>query len=216
MHVIFYSACAHDSIISNAVVLMFVLVASSRSVVVCFLLVNSPASEFRRRGTRFRTRRKFEMKSRSAILFYFSRKVASGCKRFYTLDVEECWVVKWRNHSVNYLFAPQRHVVFRGIFVTTAPGDCELPPSHCCWFTPGGSDTVTRWRRSLVGSTSGLGEGKRKMCPYRDSNQYWAAVERTIPTTLSRCTRKNSVGVISVMYFLNFRFVGSVTRALPW
>ena len=49
--------------------------------------------------------------SRSVILFYFIRKVTSVCKRFCTPDVEECWVVKWRKHSVNYLFAPQRHVV---------------------------------------------------------------------------------------------------------
>jgi hypothetical protein len=85
VHVLFYCACAHDSI-TSAAVLMFVLVLISRSVILFYF-----------------------------TLFYLIRKVTSGCKRFCTPDVEECRVVKWRKHSVNYLFAPQRRVVSRYI-----------------------------------------------------------------------------------------------------
>lgn len=143
-----------------------------------------------------------------------------GCERFCTPGVEECWVVMWRKHSVNYLFAPQRHVVLsRCICNHGARWRCdgELPGLRCYCFIPGGNDTVTHGRGGLVGSKSGLGVlGKTEMCFYRDSNQDSAAVERPIPTTLSRLTRKHSVRIISVMHFLYIGVMGSVTWALPW
>jgi hypothetical protein len=88
----------------------------------------------------------------------------------------------------------------RGIFVTTAPGDGELPASRCYCFTPGGSDTVTRWRGSLVGSSPGLGVlGMTKMCSYRYSNQDSVAVSTAaIPIhtkTFVSCYKCNALSV---------------------
>ena len=114
------------------------------------------------------------------------------------------------------LSAPQRHVVLSRYICNLGARLGELPGLRCYCFIPGGSDTVTNGRGGLVDSTPGLGIlGKTKICSFRDSNQDSAAVECTLATTLSRLKRKHSVRIISVMHFLYFRVVGSITRALP-